>query len=392
MYRTKPLERTHKLQRSIINRDVVSDTASAWSHTLAALFGPPEAQPTLTTSATLKRHRREPILSNDMDEIRVGGGPLRGLGSPTGRLLPGLRTSGRQKGCSGERISPPIPFVVGAGRSGTTLLRLMLDAHPHLAIPPETHFIHRAARRCGRAAEPRRTFLEIVTSHRRWEDFQMEGALLRCRVADIEPFDLGEAVRAFYKLYAERFGKPRWGDKTPPYVHRMTVIQDLLPEARFIHLIRDGRDVALSTLELWFGPDSVEEAAQRWRTLIENARLQSDELSHYLEIRYEDLVLDTEQTLGKISEFVELPWDPAMLAYHERAEERMSELDRDVNAPKDERRVVRGEERKAIHALTSKPPQQDRVSRWKSEMSVADRERFEEIAGETLRGLNYEVA
>jgi len=102
--------------------------------------------------------------------------------------------------------------------------------------------------------------------------------------------------------------------------------------------------------------------------------------------------LDTEQTLGKISEFVELPWDPAMLAYHERAEERMSELDRDVNAPKDERRVVRGEERKAIHALTSKPPQQDRVSRWKSEMSVADRERFEEIAGETLRGLNYEVA
>ncbi|MBA3474240.1 MAG: sulfotransferase, partial [Rubrobacter sp.] len=50
-----------------------------------------------------------------------------------------------------------------------------------------------------------------------------------------------------------------------PYVDRMDLIQDLLPEARFIHVVRDGRDVALSSMGLWFGPDSIEEAARRWR-------------------------------------------------------------------------------------------------------------------------------
>ncbi len=198
-------------------------------------------------------------------------------------------------------------------------------------------------------------------------------------------------MRAFYELYASKFGKPRWGDKTPPYVHRMTLIQGLLPEAHFIHIIRDGRDAALSVKDLWFGANSVEEAAQRWRSLIEQARYQSKELSHYVEIRYEDLVLNTEPTLRKISDFVDLPWNPSMLDYHKTAEVRMGEIVRDIADPKDEQRLVRGEDRKAIHSLSSKPPQRDRVGRWRREMTATDRERFEEVAGETLQELGYEV-
>jgi sulfotransferase family protein len=267
----------------------------------------------------------------------------------------------------------------------------MLDAHPDLTIPPETHFIHHAAKACANAPNPRKAFLDTVMSHRKWGDHGIEGGLLAQRITALQPFDLSEALRAFYELYAKRFGKPRWGDKTPPYVHRMTLIQDLLPEAGFIHVIRDGRDVALSTKDLWFGPNSVEEAAQRWRSLIEKARRQSKQLSHYLEIRYEDLVSDTEPTLRRICDFVDLSWNPSMLTYHETADERMSELYRDITAPKGEQRVVRGEERKAIHSLTSKPPQRDRIGRWRQEMTTTDRERFEEIAGETLRELGYDV-
>jgi hypothetical protein len=70
------------------------------------------------------------------------------------------------------------------------------------------------------------------------------------RVSGNEPFDLGESLRAFYGVYAERFGKPRWGDKTPNYVRRMSLIYGLLPEARFVHIIRDGRDLAPSTRDL----------------------------------------------------------------------------------------------------------------------------------------------
>jgi hypothetical protein len=283
-----------------------------------------------------------------------------------------------------EEALTPRPFIVGAGRSGTTLLRLMLDAHPDLAIPPETHFLPEAAEACKHASDPRRAFLETVLSHRRWTDLHIEEDLLAQRIAAIEPFDFGEAVRALYGLYAEKFGKSRWGDKTPQYRNRMRVIQELLPEAHFIHIIRDGRDVALSVKDLWFGASSVEEAARRWRRGIEKARRQSKKLPHYLEIRYEDLVCETEPALKKICSFIDLPWNQSMLDYHKTAEERMSELYRD-------RHGIRKEEYRAIFSLTTEPPQRDRVGRWRQEMTTVDRERFEAIAGDTLRKLNYDV-
>ena len=161
--------------------------------------------------------------------------------------------------------------------------------------------------------ESQQAFLHTITSHGRWEDLRIEEGLLRHRVAAIEPFDLREATRTLYRLYAEKFGKPRWGDKTPHYVRRMKLVQQLLPEAHFIHIIRDGRDVALSVKDLSFGADSVEEAARRWRGGINRARRQSGELPHYLEIRYEDLVSSTEKTLRTIGEFINLPWNPSVL-------------------------------------------------------------------------------
>ncbi|MBA3474242.1 MAG: hypothetical protein H0T57_13625 [Rubrobacter sp.] len=92
--------------------------------------------------------------------------------------------------------------------------------------------------------------------------------------------------------------------------------------------------------------------------------------------------------MRKVSNFVGLPWDRGMLAYHETAEERLSEIQQDIRAT-DGGRVIRGEERRAIHSLTNRPPQRDRIGRWRQEMTVKDRERFEELAGETLRGLGY---
>lgn len=330
----------------------------------------------------------------------ISGGPVYGshlpkrwlsrhLGSWTNRFWTRVQISGQKERQEAGTLTPS-PFIVGAGRSGTTLLRLMLDAHPDLAIPPETHFVPRLAKVCEHASNPQQAFLETVTSHRRWGDFHMNEELLAQRIAAIEPFDISEALRAFYELYAKRFGKSRWGDKTPGYVHRMIFIQGLLPEARFIHIIRDGRDVFLSTKDLWFGPNSVEEAARRWQSWIKEARRQSQKLPHYLETRYEDLVSNTEATLRKISDFVDLPWDPSMLAYYDTAEERMSEIYQDIMAPRGEG-VVRGEKRRAIHSLTSKPPQRDRIGRWRQEMTAIDRERFEEIAGKTLRELDYDV-
>ena len=141
---------------------------------------------------------------------------------------------------------PPAPFVVGVGRSGTTLLRLMLDSHPQLAIPPETGFVPDVIRACGRRGARAPQVMALLREQRSWGDFDLDEGELERRMAAAPRLDAATALRALYGLYAEDQDKPRWGDKTPAYVKRMPMIERALPEARFIHVIRDGRDVALS--------------------------------------------------------------------------------------------------------------------------------------------------
>jgi len=285
-------------------------------------------------------------------------------------------------------VRRPAPFIVGVARSGKTLLRLMLDAHPLLAIPPETNFIPRMVRACGSAATPSACFVQTLRSLHRWDDFHLNADELQRRVELTQPFELGEALRAFYSLYAARFGKPRWGDKTPAYAEHMLAIERLLPEARFIHVLRDGRDVALSLRDVWFGPASIEEAATQWCERIQAARRQATGVGAYLEIRYEDLVRDTESVLRRVCEFIELPWSEGMLEYHTTASERLAELVADVEV-RSGLRTVRAEERRAKHAWTSRPPDASRIGLWRTEMNTEARQRFQHVAGDLLVELGY---
>jgi hypothetical protein len=288
---------------------------------------------------------------------------------------------------------PPAPFVVGVNRSGTTLLRLMLDSHPQLTIPPETHFVPEMIRLARRDNTTRKRLLRAATDHPRWGDFGLDEQELLDRLQEVKPLTPDGAIRAFYDLYAEREGKSRWGDKTPRYMRAMPRIERALPEARFIHLIRDGRDVALSQAEraLDGTEPSLAEVADRWQRRIRTAREHAAELDNsYLEIRYEDLVSDPEATLRRVCEFIELDYDSAMLDYHQRAAERLTEMDRDLgtgeNGP-----VRTGGERLAGHAMTTEPPSTDRCGRWRQEMNEADVREFEAVAGELLADLGYEL-
>src|SRR5262249_32893267 len=148
------------------------------------------------------------------------------------------------------------------------LLRLMLDAHPELAIPPETHFFYRAVISSMLSSDPREGYLAALTSDVRWPDFHISAELLRGLIRDLELFNLSDAFRTFYRAYAKIDGKTRWGDKTPDHSGQMDLIEKFIPEAHFIHLIRDGRDVALSLKELWFGPRSLQEVGGWWASKI----------------------------------------------------------------------------------------------------------------------------
>jgi len=296
----------------------------------------------------------------------------------------------RRRLASRGPVPPPAPFICGVTRSGTTLLRLMLDTHPEVAIPGETHWVPRLIKRLERGKLSADEAADFVVNHKRWGDFHLEGDDLRERWQAIKPFNAAEAIRAFYGLYSEREGKARYGDKTPGYMREMLRIQRVLPEARFIHIIRDGRDVALSVLKLNWGPSNPTEAAELWVERIAKARKQAPKVNHYMEVFFEDLVMDTEGTLRRVCEFIELGYDPVMLDYHERAEERLREKARDL--PRSNRPPQPAELRMKSHQLAKEPPREDRIGLWKRKMSPEDVAEYERVAAPLLSELGYELA
>ena len=104
----------------------------------------------------------------------------------------------------------------------------------------------------------------------------------------------------------------------------MRRIERVLPEARFVHIIRDGRDVSLSHMRMNWGPETFEQSARLWRNRIRRTRKMAKTTKHYMEIHFEDLV-QAQVVLRRICDFVELEFDPVMLDYHERAEGRLAE-------------------------------------------------------------------
>lgn len=285
----------------------------------------------------------------------------------------------------------PIPFIVGVGRSGTTLLRLMLDSHPDMVIPPETHFIPNALKLNSTDKELRKKLLDVVLGAHTWGDFHIDPDDFRRSIESIEEFTVAKGLRVFYSLYADKHNKKRWGDKSPPYQIHMTRIQKCLPETHFIHIIRDGRDVAVSARKLWFGAgEDICDQANRWKERIIESRKQAKSIPYYMEVRYEDLIRDSEAVLKQISAFIQIPYSKLMLNYYQTAEQRLSEIGH--RYAEDGEIRVHQRERLDIHKMVSKKPDESRIGHWKSELSSDEVVAYEKIAGSLLEDLGYKVS
>ncbi len=288
------------------------------------------------------------------------------------------------KRIAADRSRPAMPFVVGVARSGTTLLRLLLDAHPDLAMTPETGWLGGALQALQPGA-PEGQFRKALTNAPNWGDMEMsDDTLDEILVRPVS--SPGDKLRAIYWAYAARFGAKRVGDKTPLHGGRMVEILEFLPEARFIHIIRDGRDVASSLRDLWFGPGpDAEAAAVFWMWHIREMRQQAQFIPHYMEVRFEELVTDTERVLRAVGAFIDLPFHADQLHAHERASSRLAEL-KDVQWPN---RLITAEQRKGLFKLASVPPSDSRIGVWRREMSLEDQAKFTKIAGDMLTQLGY---
>lgn len=274
---------------------------------------------------------------------------------------------------------PPFPFIVSSGRAGTTLLRAMLDSHPQVAITPQTYFITQFLSRRERYEGGERldagAFLGDVLPNKWFRRWGLDDDEVRAEVARAEPSDYADGIRCLYRVFARSRGKSRYGDKTPNYISEIPSLAGLFPEARFVHLIRDGRDVACAFIDQEkMRPNGIGEAALLWRERVSAGRSAGKELvpERYHELRYEYLVEDPEGALRELCAFLELEYDRAMLDYTERAAEVVS--------------IDGGAER---HSAVFEPPTPG-MRDWRRELDPAEVEAFELIAGDLLTELGYE--
>tara|TARA_R110002049_G_scaffold44333_3_gene129876 strand:+ start:123051 stop:123893 length:843 start_codon:yes stop_codon:yes gene_type:complete len=280
-----------------------------------------------------------------------------------------------------------MPFIVGVGRSGTTLLRMMLDAHPEMAIPPELNWLEATMQDFDATEPDLQALADKIAKTQSWPDLDMSRSDLDHLLQASRPPLAQSFLRQLYRRYANRFDKPRSGDKTPKNLLRMPWLQQVLPEARFIHIIRDGRDVALSWKSVWIGERAdISQLATSWKNQIEQGRRDSAQLTHYMEIRYEALSADPEKVLRQVCEFIELEVHPAQASFHNMSARRLEEL-KDMQ----HHRPIAAQERQDMFALTTRPPTTERIDKWKSEMTDQEIAIFHEKAGGLLHELGYEI-
>jgi hypothetical protein len=196
-------------------------------------------------------------------------------------------------------------FIVGAMGSGTTLIRLILDSHPDIAIAQETGFIR-------------------AVLANQWIPFWKFGGEWYERIGMTEA-ELNAEVRQFYDglftRFAQRQGKQRWGDKTPYHLWHIPTIAEVFPDAVFVAMVRHPGAVAASLHDRFGYPWG--QAVNHWvRSGLETIR-RATELGPRVAIcRYEDLVLDTEAVLRELVDWLGVEWSPDLLEHHRVQSER----------------------------------------------------------------------
>jgi hypothetical protein len=279
-------------------------------------------------------------------------------------------------------------FVLGAPRSGTTFLMLLLSQHRAVAAPMETGLFS------DFVAPIRKRWETQLEYNSNWEE---QGLMGLPTVLTEEEFDslVLDFVEGIYDKFFEKMpGSSVVVEKVPGYSLHTSLLRRYFPEARFIHILRDGREVASSLVDAskgWarrWAPGSIEDAARVWRRFVEGASSAREFGTSYLEVRYDDLVERTEKTISEVFEFLSL-------------DDGSGDVDRILESLRTSRprelpegRVIwSGEARRRIGAVPPGAPdgfiRKGSKTRWE-EWSTKQRWLFDRIAGDLLVELGFE--
>lgn len=280
-------------------------------------------------------------------------------------------------------VSDSPVFIVGAPRSGTTLLQYMLRSHPDLSLPTgESHFLiplYRGASEFGDLSRPgnvRRVLAAMYAQSANFLDTDLHG--LKFDIDRLtEEFvaegrhTMRDIIAGIFEKNAQGENKPRWGDKTPYYVLHLPKLLDWWPKAQIIHIIRDGRDVALSMFARQhdFGIYNSHCAAREWARYVDTGHAlgQAIPADQYLEIRYEDLIRGQHETLATVCRFLRIAFDESVVEFKKSGEAGKT-------------------------PLLQKPVQRDNLEKWRKAMGARQLRVFEAGAAHTLQQFGYSLA
>lgn len=262
-------------------------------------------------------------------------------------------------------------FVIGYPRSGTSVTCRLLRRYLKVSFGTESQFIIRYLRSLPEYGDLRqdanvRALLADISRERffarsahNWKFvFDPEKA-----IAALKDRTYSGVLDAIFGQLAEHNQMDRWGDKTPQYNNDLSQLRGLFPDAQFIHIVRDGRDVAISIAKTGFGPTNACATANAWNGALDRIQSFARTLSsnQYFELRYEDLMESPAETLAEVAGYLGIDDRDGALAAYTREHVR-----HEINVGS--------------------------VGRWRRELSRRDIERFEGIAGARLAAYHYELA
>lgn len=266
---------------------------------------------------------------------------------------------------SPDKKTPPF-FIVGCGRSGTTLLRTMLNHHSSIAVPLESICILDYLRAAQTANQ--RT-LKLLFA--REPEFRGWGLDLSVKEFD-NCKNIKEMVNRVHLLYAKKHKKNIWGNKTPRFIRYGHLIKQIWPDAQFIHVIRDPRATASSLAKSRIHCSNPYFGAKRWlRDTHAGLQLKQQYPNDVLEIRYEDLVARPETTLKHVCAFLQIPYQPTLLAYHKMGTKEYRST------------------HKNIHHKLSESPDKKRITAWKKNLSREEVELVEYLCKDLMETVGY---
>lgn len=268
-------------------------------------------------------------------------------------------------------------FIIGCERSGTTLLMSMLNCHSKIAIPYESHFI---ISYYNKLAYYNNLNNDKDKYHMVSDILQHERVIEWDKKIDINKIDykncnnFSEIINAIYDEYARLRYKQVWGDKTPLYSEYMDIINKLFPDSKFIHIIRDGRDVALSLKKLWYQGQLLN-GLDYWCKTAFLAHKMGNMLptDRYYEIHYESLVTDPRLELKGICSFLNIEYEDEMLRYHNYSEDYLKGR---INSH---------------HKNLKLKPMKNRVYIWKKELGFLEKQLISYMYYGYLSYFNYET-